>query len=152
MVLYTDAGWNKKWGLFVVTNDFGKIFGYKVFPNKLKNPKFDQLELLAIISAIEILKLRSKRTKRPDTILSDSQAAIGLLLNGSTSIKHKFSLALIAQGQRLFKEHPCNLVWIPRQVNVAGKMVAKLQRHPKRLREGRIREVFGDLRKKGVLI
>lgn len=115
MLIYTDAGHNRKFKFFVITDQFGKVLAHKLHVNR-KREKAPELE--GIICAIYWAKTRGGK----NTILTDYKTAIEVLYREKlpSDLKLRKFQVLIKQ---LVKETNVNLTWIPRQLNVAGKFL-----------------------------
>ncbi len=125
MILYVDASWNKYWSLFVVITTDKKIVGYKFFQEGRRTCS-DEIEFRGVIAALEILKLYGKKNSY-HTIVTDNLGVCDIINSRSKGkFKRKSFQDLYKYGKDLKTDVGCNITWVPRQLNPAGKLLDKV--------------------------
>lgn len=120
MLIYTDAGQNQWFSYFIFTNADGRVLGHKLYVRK-ENLDISRIEEEAILAAIHWSVMRGGT----NTVLTDYKAAIDLYyrkLRPAEKGVYTFQKTI----KKLMPKANVTLTWIPRQLNVAGKILERV--------------------------
>lgn len=112
--IFTDgSGWNRKVSKIMITFDNGE-FIEKEFTDRLTSV---EVEYIAVIEALKL-------SKPGDIIYNDNKVVVKQIQDlWACRQKHLFKYYI--QGKKLFKEKGVKLKWIPREKNLAGRLLGR---------------------------
>lgn len=122
MILYSDAGTGKKFQYHIVTDPAGFILDYDVrvtlfWPNR----SHIDPEIYGVLAA---MRLTNKRKNNHHTVFTDSLCSVGFFLNTFSHKKYNLEMfKLYEEGQALIEKNNIRINHIPRDFNIAGKLI-----------------------------
>jgi len=122
MKLYSDAGTGKRFQYHIITDPVGFILDYEVRVTQFwpYRSHIDP-EILGVLGA---MRLTERRKNNCHTIFTDSLCSVGFFLNTFSHKRYNLeTFKLYEEGQALIKKNNINLKYVPRGLNVAGKLI-----------------------------
>ena len=116
MIIYVDGSGNGKYGYVAMSNDGLETIDCKVFDSGDLKITNNQVEYLAILEALRVFPTEDVQ------IISDSQLVVNQL-NHEWNINSNMLRLLALDVWNLCKNRKVEFKWIPREKNLAGKML-----------------------------